>query len=463
MPEYLRKAAFALAHVQEGGHCDLAQTMDHLREFYWPNMKSSVQLMTTSCPACLSTKGFTSNKNNATAPFQIPTRPMDVVHIDRCTHIKGDAVDTEVGEIWAIVDRLSGRMIAREADNSLTSEGLVQKLTDLFNEYGWPSRLIADGDRLLAAAGAQKFLEKNSIVFEPTAKNQSLANGMVERRFRTLEERLAAVVMTNPELWRNRLQGVVSSINNRRDPVTGATPNELFFGWSHRSRGENNFPRNHKDVDVEEARLRRSEKLTDDALEAACAQKANPEFKEGDLVYVQRSTLPASENLLAVGSQLGRRFLGPYKVMKAEGAHVLIQMDDGERKVSVTSCKLLPDAQLAEALEKAEAALGGDDIDEAQTSGRSYVIEEVRGWNKDVKEPQVRVKWKGYPYQENNPQDSEYVPLKNLTADEELVKWLKKAHHGTRNAFLKAARAHALSDLRRLAPQYAKDAENDDE
>lgn len=151
---------------------------------------------------------------------------------------------------------------------------LFERLKIIFEELGYPSTIISDGDILLNNTAKQDLLELGTSL-EQTSKAHSYHNGMVERRFRTLKERLSAVCKDFPSMWERYLQDVVNEMNNINMLEVNKSPFEMAFGFRKRT-PPSNITANEVTTQGVERWAERHNRLLETALNASTETSATP-------------------------------------------------------------------------------------------------------------------------------------------------------------------------------------------
>ena len=196
---------------------------------------------------------------------------------------------------------------------SASTAGVIAFLEALISTFGSPRRIIADCGTAFSSIALAEYCKSKGIKLILTAVSTPRAAGQVERANATILERLIALLPAEDQ-WDKYLHRVTMSINNTVNEATGASPNELLFGYRPRIASvaflENEL---HDDIDSEQSsgenqirsyqekrlnvRARAIQKMNNQQqkmIERTKDRKPPRRFKKGDLVFhtlIQRQKL----------------------------------------------------------------------------------------------------------------------------------------------------------------------------
>ena len=135
----------------------------------------------------------------------------------------------DVEHILVAQDIFTRRVMARplrRRDKSL----IVAKLKKLFDEFGAPSELHADGE--FVDDKVQKFLDENDVILSAKAKGDHLHTSTLDNAIRLLRQALTReMLVKKSQEWAPLLPKVVSALNNMpREPLLGSNAKDVWEG-----------------------------------------------------------------------------------------------------------------------------------------------------------------------------------------------------------------------------------------
>ena len=225
------------------------------------------------------------------------------------------------------------------------AESVAQCLFAVYNRYGRPVRLRADGAKAFHESVIKSLNRWLQVSHKATLAYSPFQNGQNERQNQEIGRHLRAMVVGDAagintvHRWGLLVPAVQRILNNTVHSDTGCTPNELVFGgygdtelsiYGHEPAleegmvvGASSFAR-----ELEEAQfeiLRRSE-LHQEAVLRAVANKANAEparqINEGEMVLAKRGGLGQRPK-----DKLQSKYTGPYVVVdRPDPSHSIVKI-----------------------------------------------------------------------------------------------------------------------------------------
>lgn len=210
------------------GHASLKnmQNMFHVR-YWWPNMRSDLELWLSRCPACQ----LCSRKPGA---HQDVMHPLAVPHAFERWHIDfvGQLPTTPSGNKWLItaVDYTTNRPIARampvaskEAVADFIYEEIVMK-------FGCPIEMVSDRGANLTSGLVEEYLKRIGVKHKLTSAFHARSNGKVERYNGIIKTILRKYVLGDITLWDQYINPALWATRIRVHSTTGFSPFYLTYG-----------------------------------------------------------------------------------------------------------------------------------------------------------------------------------------------------------------------------------------
>ena len=263
------------------------------------------------------------------APIRKSSVPCDTVHVDHlgpfAKSMKGNSY------VLMVVDAFTKFTVAR-ATRTLRSTEAVEKLQEIFGEYGYPRRLISDRGLAFTSKTFAEFLARRGVKHVLNAIATPRANGQVERQNRTLVEALGASTECESR-WDEKVSDVVWGMNRCVNASTGFSPAQLMFSHQSGVNADLSGGMQEKEmaekgeslVDIQAAVSDRRAKASENLTKASAAMKARYDkrrkvatsYKVGDLVLWRNA--PTCSGDSGVNRKLLSKYGGPYRVARVLG------------------------------------------------------------------------------------------------------------------------------------------------
>lgn len=206
---------------------------------------------------------------------------------------------------------------------STTTESVVTHLTNLFNQFGNPIKIISDRGTAFTSSAFSIFLKDLDIKHIMTAVASPWANGTVERVNRFLKATLAKLV-EQPKNWIKHIGKTQYILNNTYHRSINATPGKMLLGYDQRNSDDRNL-RDYLDLllevdhDLEKSRqeIRDNASIVNRAVQQYNKKRYDQKhkrpslYKEGDLVAIR-----VTQFKTGVNRKLASKYNGPYRVGK---------------------------------------------------------------------------------------------------------------------------------------------------
>lgn len=132
--------------------------------------------------------------------------------------------------LLVLIDSFTKFTIAKPT-RTLRSGEAVQKLREIFGEFGYPRRVISDRGLAFASKAFGEFLAKHGVKHTLNAVMTPRANGQVERRNRTIVD-TQTTSADNEARWDEQVPEIIWGINQPVSTSTSFPPAYLMFPHS---------------------------------------------------------------------------------------------------------------------------------------------------------------------------------------------------------------------------------------
>ncbi|XP_018368249.1 PREDICTED: uncharacterized protein K02A2.6-like [Trachymyrmex cornetzi] len=217
----------------EMGHIGPGRMIDVIRRTYWfPHIREKCEDHVRRCLKCISFSPTSGKEEGYLNPIPKGRLPFETLHINHF-----GPVDRQVSSkkyVLAIVDAFS-KFVRLFATKTTGTKETTACLTQFFQSYSKPQRIISDRGSSFTSQEFEKFMKKQGIQHIKVAVGSPQANGQAERINRVLAPCIAK--LSNPSNgWQryNILHEVEYSINNAVNRSTGKSPSQLVFGIDQR-------------------------------------------------------------------------------------------------------------------------------------------------------------------------------------------------------------------------------------
>lgn len=215
-------------HLGTTNHRGINETYEHLkRNFYWPNLKTSIQKYINNCETCLKCKYERTPIKPTLNITPTAARPLEILHIDKFT--------IQNSKFLTIIDAFSKYAQAYPL-NSSTSAEIVNGLLKFFAHHGTPTTIVSDNGAEFQGSLIKDLMALHGINIHFISSQHPDSNGVVERFHSTLIEH--ARLLSNRDEFkdspiRTKINYAVIAYNNSIHSVTKLTPFELLYGHIH--------------------------------------------------------------------------------------------------------------------------------------------------------------------------------------------------------------------------------------
>lgn len=341
--EKLREAVISQIHdTLTGGHRGNMPTLDTLRKnFYWPNMDSSVDSYIKRCQVCQRTKQKTTGTAGLFLPLPVPQGRWTDITMD----FVGPFPTTERGHntVLVVVDRATKRAHFIPTKKTLSAADTAQLFLDnIFKHHGIPNNIVSDRDVRFTAGFWQALHNKlgTSLFFSTT--NHPQTDGQSERTIRSLQQLVRGFCLTDIINWDLLTYGLEFSYNSTVHSTIKMEPFRADYGYVP------NSPSFYSGMQVERfsnagyTQVNRLQTIMAQVKDRLVHQNAATErrinksrtemlLERGDKVLINRSALHT--DVRSRYKKIALVYFGPYKVIKKVNDNCYeVDVGDTEKK-----------------------------------------------------------------------------------------------------------------------------------
>jgi hypothetical protein len=170
-PEALRGRLVDLAHE---GHPGVVRTLQRVRETaWWPGASTQVRAIVTKCTACAVNNENNTSRAAPLTPVGWPSKAWSKIAVDI------------VGELHGLTHRYAitvmdyhSRWPEVRLVNTVTSESVIEFLSELFARWGLPEELVSDNGRQFVSREFEGFLISAGVKHTKLSLYHAMTNGM---------------------------------------------------------------------------------------------------------------------------------------------------------------------------------------------------------------------------------------------------------------------------------------------
>ena len=405
-PELRRRIVEQHHDSRIAGHAGRFKTLELVsRNYWWPQMSRYIGIYVKSCELCNRTKVQHKRPSGELHPSQTPEERWDVVSVDFVVELP-DSHGYDA--IMNVVDSLGKRAHFIPTHTTITAEGSARLyLREVWKHHGTPRTVLSDRGPQFVADFTRELYRLLGIELATSTAYHPQTDGQTERVNQELEQFLRLFVNERQDDWDELLPLGEFAYNNHVHSSTQQTPFMLDNGRHPRMGFEPQQPRSHLESvnefadrmakGLEEAKSALTKAKDEYALYYNRRREPAPEFKVGDLVWLDSSDIRTSRPSV----KLSHRRLGPFAIEAkvGHGAFRLALPFSLRRLHPVFPVvKLTPAPSDPIPGRKAAPPPPPILIDGEQ----EYEVEEVLDSRMRYNRLEYLVKWKGYSVSENS-------------------------------------------------------------
>ena len=302
-----------------------------LENWYWFGMPQDCKQYATNCATCRRTKAYNTKKQGLLNPLPIPNwKWLDllldfVVELPECRRR-----NRLYCHILVVVDRLTKRRIYEPLEGLSTSEFIEAMNRRVFSSHGYPVTIVNDRGGQITSTLWRRLCERHGIRIKFSSAQHSETDGQTENANKVMKNYLRAYVSYTQDDWVDHLPMAEFSANNHINESTGMTPFFADNGFHPRTGVEP--PQAYQQGASQKAKLLTADQMVkqeeetrsflQDQLTWSQQEQAHwanqnrqphPEYKVGDMVYVDARHFSASEGK---SKSLSLKNAGPWKIIR---------------------------------------------------------------------------------------------------------------------------------------------------
>lgn len=187
-------------------------------------MSTQVRETVANCTACAVSNENNTSRASPLIPVDWPDKAWKKIAIDIMGELHG------LPQRYAItVMDYHSRWPEVRLVNTVTTESVIEFVSELFARWGLPEELVSDNGRQFVSSEFEDFLVLSGVKHIKSSLYHAMCNGMLERFHRTLKSAIRvsrSERVTPGKAIRNMLVTFRSTVQ----PITGLTPAELMLG-----------------------------------------------------------------------------------------------------------------------------------------------------------------------------------------------------------------------------------------
>ena len=223
VPPSLQKTLLTKAH---DGHPGIVRMKRQLRRSYWwPGQDKAVETLVKHCAGCQQSDKSVAPTKVPTTTIPLPDKPWQKLAID----VTGPfLIAPQSSRFLVVLIDYHSKYPEVLMSSSVTSQKIIDWLTELFARYGAPDELVSDNGPQFVSESFTSFLRSYNVLHTRTSVYNPQENGCVERFNKYLKYGIQAF-HSNSESWSTSIFSLLR--NYRATPPTpdSKSPGELMF------------------------------------------------------------------------------------------------------------------------------------------------------------------------------------------------------------------------------------------
>lgn len=319
VPETLTSELVVFAHDTHPG---ITRTKQRLRgKFWWPRMDTEVEHAVRSCHTCQAADKSAKPTNAPLQPVAFPELPWQKLAIDIVGPLNLQQASPRF--VITLIDYHSKWPEVYFA-NTVTSEVVIDFLTNVFSREGYPEEIISDNGPQFKSQVFENFLKERGIKHGVSSVYYPQANGLVERFNRSLKDFIQLSVLEG-RCVQSTVVEYLAVYRATPHSTTGVSPSVLLHRRQPRTRldivglpSKEFFQEPALAMRRLRARVQAKQMSMKTYTDERRAAKA-PKFREGDYVRVRTQ---------AATGKAGRSYSKPRRIVKQLGPNSF-RLEDG--------------------------------------------------------------------------------------------------------------------------------------
>lgn len=198
-------------------------TLQLLKNFYFPRMHKVVQQFVKTCETCKTEKYERNPQKYIHVKTPIPNYPCEIIHIDIFVYDQNNLYISSI-------DKFSKFLKIRPIKSKSILD-VQEVLMQLLFDWDVPAQIIMDNESSFTSNIVEQRIKNLGIRIFKTPIHRSETNGQIERCHSTLREIIRCIKSENEELSTNEIiQLAAHKYNNSIHSFTKHTPHDILMG-----------------------------------------------------------------------------------------------------------------------------------------------------------------------------------------------------------------------------------------
>lgn len=321
----LRKEILELTHNNKiSGHPGIRRTLARITpRFTWPRLREEVREWVRSCSTCQRQKVPRTRPVGTLLPLKVAEAPWSSISMDWVTGLPNSK---GYNAILVVCDRFTKLVHLIPTVKSYTASRTAQQFIEsVWKYHGLPKEIISDRDKVFLSHFWDALCGDLGIKLCLSSARHPESDGQSERSIQTVMCLIRSCSNFLGDDWAQHLPFVEMAFNSSRSEATGLSPMEASFGFTPNFDGlrdskitlsrsvdaskellikiRETFAQISKQLHLTQERMKRfADKLRTNA----------PEYRIGDLVFLDRRQIPSSSE----NPKMDSPFIGPFPIVK---------------------------------------------------------------------------------------------------------------------------------------------------
>jgi len=196
--------------------------------FWWPQMRQDFVLYCRSCDKCQ------INNEPTTLPYgrSLTLPDADEAYQSLAIHFAGPFNKSDgYTSILVIMDRFTSYTHRIPLKDAASSQKIFKKLNStIFDVHGLPLSIVLDQDSRFTSKFWSQMMRSLGIQVWMATQYHQQTNGLVERRIRTVKQRMRDFVNLRQNNWSGALPAIAAAMNGAPHDSLGISPYHALYG-----------------------------------------------------------------------------------------------------------------------------------------------------------------------------------------------------------------------------------------
>ena len=390
------------------GHLRIKKTYQRLKqEYYWKNMKKTIQDYVKSCYSCQRIKGTNYKPFGLLQPLQPPIAKWTHITMDFVTPLPKTARNNQ--GLFNVVDRLSKMIRVIPIPPKVDAPLIAQLFKDhVYRHHGLPQVIISDRDPIFMSKFWQELFSLLGTKLRPSSAYHPQTDGQTEVVNKKVEEMIRAFVGYHKTDWDEHLTEFEVAYNSSVHTATMHTPFYLNYGIHPRTIPVQTLASDNPSAGQFLEHMQKSVTYAKDRIikeNESMAREANKHrqdhsFKAGDQVMLSTKNISLDDG--SGSRKLHPKFCGPFKIL-SQINQVTFKLDLPqpmiERRIHNAFHASLLKPFFPDTFNRRDPPPPPVQFEDGHDE---YEVEKILHHRKRRNRMQYLIKWVGYPDHENS-------------------------------------------------------------